>query len=127
MCCTNNYPLSPHPNCSRSAPLLSVHPGGGALIVSRTPADTTMYVCVCMYVYVCVCMYVCICLCVYVCMCVCMYVCKLLRVTAFALLHLTPTHAHARTHSRTFSSTSYDVSVEMGVTHSYQVHFKYGD
>ena len=43
MCCTNNYPWS-HPNCSRSATLLSVHPGGDALIVSRPPADTTILI-----------------------------------------------------------------------------------
>jgi hypothetical protein len=60
---------------------------------------------------------------IYICVCVCVCVCKSLRVVAFALLHLTLTHAR----TRAFSSTRYEVSVERGVTHSLKVHFKYGD
>jgi hypothetical protein len=46
MCYTNNYPWA-HPNCSHSATLLSVHPGGEALIVSCPTADTTLVSGVC--------------------------------------------------------------------------------
>jgi hypothetical protein len=68
----------------------------------RTDATETVCVCVCIYIYI--------------------YGCtvrKSFRVIAFALLHLT--------HTRAFSSTSYEVSVEMGVTHSNHVRFKCGD